>query len=135
MSFLGTLIPDQPPIYVGIYLDDIIYFSARNCVEHKFEDLLSTIGTVDFMGQVRLFLGTEFTWIEHEGGHITVSLTQKSFTETLIDLLGFDHCGLSTLLRPYCSGQSIDSIPHENMSEAAHSDPRLRYQSLVGSLN
>jgi hypothetical protein len=54
--FVGTLIPGKPPIYVGIYVDDIIYFSESDQVERRFEELLSTIGSVDFMGQVSLFL-------------------------------------------------------------------------------
>ena len=36
----------------SIYVDDIIYFSASNAVEWKFETLLSKIVTLDFMGQV-----------------------------------------------------------------------------------
>ena len=59
--FMGTLIEGGPMIYVGIYVDDIIYFSANDTVESKFEELLSTIGSVDFMGQVSLFLGAEFS--------------------------------------------------------------------------
>jgi hypothetical protein len=61
--FYGTLIPGQPPVYVGIYVDDIIYFSPSDAVEQKFEEGLSTIGSVDYMGQVSLFLGTEFSWV------------------------------------------------------------------------
>jgi hypothetical protein len=74
----GVNIPGGPPIYVSIYVDDIIYFSPGNSVEQKFEELLSTIGSVDFMGKVSLFLGTEFTWVEHEDGYLTVSLTQQA---------------------------------------------------------
>jgi len=70
--FTGVLVPGEPLIYVGIYVDDIIYFSAADTVE----ECLSTIGTVDFMGQVSLFLGTEFTLLHHDDGHIPVSLTQ-----------------------------------------------------------
>ncbi len=61
--FTGILLPGEPPIYIGIYVDDIIYFSCSDAVERKFEELLSTLGSVDFMGQVSLFLGTEFTWV------------------------------------------------------------------------
>ncbi len=43
---------------MGIYVDDIIYFSSSDSVERIFEELLLTLGTVDFMGQVGLFLGT-----------------------------------------------------------------------------
>ncbi len=60
--FTGVLIAGEPPIFIGIYVDDIIYFSSSDSVEKKFEELLSSIGTVDFMGQVGLFLGTEFSW-------------------------------------------------------------------------
>jgi len=34
---MGTLIEGEPPIYVGIYVDDIIYFSASDAVEKKFQ--------------------------------------------------------------------------------------------------
>jgi len=44
--FVGTIIPGKPPIYVGIHVDDIIYFSADDDVERKFESLLLTIGNV-----------------------------------------------------------------------------------------
>jgi len=77
--FMGTLIEEEPPIYVGIYVEDIISFSSSDAVEKKFESLLTTIGSVDFMGQVSLFLGIEFTWSHHNDGHITVGLTQQRF--------------------------------------------------------
>jgi hypothetical protein len=133
--FVGTFIPGHPPIYIGIYVDNIIYFSPEDAVEKKFEEGLSTIGSVDFMGQVSLFLGTEFTWVKHSDGNLTVSLTQQSFTETLINSLGFVHKGTLDFLTPYRSGQSIDSIPPEEMSTSARNELRLRYKSLVGSLN
>jgi len=133
--FTGVLIPGEPPIFVGIYVDDIIYFSQSDQVEKKFEDLLSTIGSVDFMGQIGLYLGTEFTCVFHPDGHLSVSLTQQSFTETLLDSLHIKRDKQSTYLTPYQSNCSIDSIPSETMSAMAHIDLRLRYQSLVGSLN
>jgi hypothetical protein len=111
--FTGVLMPGQPPIYVGIYVDDIIYFSVSDDVEKQFESKLSTIGSVDFMGQVSLFLGTKFTWVHHEDGHLTVTLTQQSFIETLMDSLGISTSQLSTFTTPYKSGQSIDSVQHD----------------------
>jgi hypothetical protein len=67
------------------------------------------------MGQVSFFLGIELTWLHHNDGHITVGLVQQSFTETLIDSLGFGHIHQSTFLTPYRSGLSINSIVHESM--------------------
>jgi hypothetical protein len=133
--FIGSLILGEPPIYVGIYVDDIIYFSASDAVERKFEEGLSGIGTVDFMGQVSLFLGIEFQWIKHEDGHLTVHLTQQSFAENLIESLGFDNLSPSMFLTPYRSGLPIDSVLHESMTTAERDALCLAYQSLVGSLN
>ncbi len=117
--FTGVLIPGEPPIFVSIYVDDIIYFSCSDQVEKKFEEGISTIGSVDFMGQVSLFLGTEFSWITHPDGHLTVSLTQQTFTEQLLKSLDIDHQTTSTYLTPYRSGSCIDSIPHDFMSDSA----------------
>jgi hypothetical protein len=42
--FVGNPIDGEPLIYIGIYVDDIIYFSASDAFEKKFESLLSMIG-------------------------------------------------------------------------------------------
>jgi hypothetical protein len=110
-----TLTDGEPPIYVGIYVDDIIYFSASDVVEKKVESLLSTIGQVEFMGQFSQFLGIEFTWKWRMDGHLSVSLTQQSFAETLIESLGFDSASVSTFTTTYQLGLPIDSVPHQNM--------------------
>jgi hypothetical protein len=133
--FFGTLIEGEPPIYVGIYVDDMIYFSASDNVERKFESLLSTIGSVDFMGQVSLFLGIEFTWVHHEDGHLSVSLTQQSFSETLIDSMGLKPASILTFTTPYRSGYPIDSVIHTPMNPHDRDVLCLTSQSLVGSLN
>lgn len=133
--FIGQLIEGAPPIYVGIYVDDITYFSADDAVERQFESMLATIGDVDFMGQVTHFLGIEFMWKHHSDGHLSVSLTQQSFAETLIDSLGFTTASTSTFTTPYRSGLAIDSIPHQDMTSTDRDLLRLNYQSLVGSLN
>jgi hypothetical protein len=45
--FVGNLVEGEPPIYIGIYVDDIIYFSPSDTVERVFESKLSTLGNVD----------------------------------------------------------------------------------------
>ncbi len=132
---MGTLIEGDPPIYVGIYVDNIIYFSVSNKVERKFESLLSTIGEVDFMGQVSHFLGIEFSWKFHPDENLSVSLTQQSFVETLLESLNLSNLSTSSYTSPYRSGLVINSIPHQEMSSTDRDKLRLTYQSLVGSLN
>jgi hypothetical protein len=133
--FYGSLIDGEPPIFVGIFVDDIIYFSSSDAVERKFESLLSSLGEVDFMGQVSHFLGIEFTWHRHPDGNVSVNLTQQSFTESLLDSLGYSSTMTSTFTTPYRSGLSIDSIPSSTMAAKDQDSLRLQYQSLVGSLN
>jgi hypothetical protein len=133
--FVGSLVPGEPPIYVGIYVDDIIYFSPSDVVESKFETLLSSIGNVDFMGQVTHFLGIEFTWMTLPNGHLNGSLTQQSFIDTLLDNLGIAIDNVSHFSTPYRSGYPVDSVPFIEMSSSERDKLRLKYQSLVGSLN
>jgi hypothetical protein len=130
--FIGHPVAGSPPIYVGIYVDNIIYFSS---VEKWFETNLSTIGDVDFMGKVSHFLGIEFTWNELPDGHLCVSLTQQSFVESLLDSLNISVDVISTYTSPYHSGVNIDSIPCQDMNSIDRDRLRLQYQSLVGSLN
>lgn len=133
--FFGTLVEGEAPIYVGIYVDDIIYFSPSDRVEKQFETLLSSLGEVNFMGQVSHFLGIEFTWHHHPDGNVSVNLTQQSFTESLLESLGISSDTTSTFTTPYCAGISIDSIPSQSLSDMETDKLRLQFQSLVGSLN
>ena len=43
-------IEGQPPIYVGLYVNNIIYYSKSNKVEEWFEENLKSHVKVDFMG-------------------------------------------------------------------------------------
>ncbi len=75
------------------------------------------VGTV---GQVSHFLGIKFTWKFHSDGNQSVSLTQQSCIDTLLASLDICIYGISTYSTPY--QPNFHSL-------------RLRYQSLVGSLN
>jgi hypothetical protein len=134
--FKGVLIEGQPPIYIGLYVDDIIYFSTSDEVEKFFETTLTNkIGTVNFMGQVSQFLGIELHWTKHSDDNLSVTLTQQSFSESLIDSLGYLNMGSNLFTTPYHSGLSIDSIDIQDLPSDQKDLLRLQYQSLVGSLN
>jgi len=135
--FFGTIFEGKAPIYIGIYVDDIIYFSQDDAVEREFEKCLSSIGEVDFMGQVSHFLGIKFTWHRHDNGYLSVNLTQQSFTENLLETLGLlsNSTSTSTFTTPYRLGLSIDTIPTIDMPAPERDKLRLQYQSLIGSLN
>jgi hypothetical protein len=54
--FIGNLIPGVPAIYVGIYLDDIIYFSDSDHVEQEFEQLLGSLFQLTSWDKFLIFL-------------------------------------------------------------------------------
>ena len=55
--FKATPIVGKPPILLGCYVDDFIYYSKDDTVEEWFEQQLSTKLRVDFMGAVSWFFG------------------------------------------------------------------------------
>ena len=60
--FKCTPFPGKPPIYVGLYVDDFIYYSPSDKVEEWFEQQLQSKVKVDFMGTVSWFLGQAYEW-------------------------------------------------------------------------
>jgi hypothetical protein len=61
--FIGTLIKGEAPIYVGIYVDDIIYFSPSEKAEKEFELLLSTLVKLILWVKYLIFLVLSSTGI------------------------------------------------------------------------
>ena len=130
--FTGYLIKGHPPIYLGLYVDDFVYFSESDEVEKLFEEKLAKLTQVDFMGQVSHFLGIRFQW-RQSNSEIQVHLSQQAFTENLINQAGLDNPAVTTNLTPYRSGYPIDSIKpiKTNKNEKAQLEQELR--SYVGS--
>ena len=52
-----TPLEEHPPIYVGLYIDNLVYYSKSDKLEEWFETSLKSHIKVDFMGDVSWFLG------------------------------------------------------------------------------
>jgi len=129
--------PEDAPITVGIYVDDIIYFALCDSVEQRFEHILRSQVKVTFMGPTSWFLGTQFTWVDHPDGHLSVHLTQVAYAQNLVERYQQHNTTFNSQATPYRSGLPIDSIAPTSDPE---DDPtflrrRQQYQSIVGSLN
>jgi len=74
--FTGTLIEGEPPICLGLFVDDFIYFSKSTKVEKYFEEEFEKHFKVDFQGEITHFLGVKFTAIRHVDNHLTIYMTQ-----------------------------------------------------------
>ena len=124
--FTGTLFPDSKPLYLGLYVDDFIYFSEDPAVERAFESQLQQQISVEFLGVSHHFLGIRLHWTETTDT-LSVHLSQPAFIDDLLQRHGLSDS--NPVDTPYKSGVHVDTITGELLQ-----DPTI-YQSLVGSLN
>ena len=56
LFFYGKLFDNKRPIYVGLYVDDIIYYSKDPTVESHFEKEIATKATkIELLGKHHIF--------------------------------------------------------------------------------
>jgi hypothetical protein len=134
--FFGTPIPGYPPLYLGLYEDDFIYFSESREVEETFEKDFQSKLDMDLSSDISYFLGIKFTPHRHNDGHITIKLSQEAFVDTLVSSAKLDGDGVNEPKSPYRNGLPIDKIPQD---KDVPYDLQQKYnallQTLVGSLN
>ena len=70
--FTGTIIPEEPPLYIGLYVDDFLYFSESTAVEKIFESKFGNLIKTSFNGPVTHFLGITFSTTTDSNGNITI---------------------------------------------------------------
>ena len=122
--YTGRLIPDEAPIYIGIYVDDFTYFSTSNATKRTFEERLGKEIEVEFMGPVTWFLGCLLCL-----GYIS----QTAKIESLLDQFNMGDC--NPVHNVYRSGFPIDRIPKDDTNPSEKTELVKQYQSLVGGLN
>ena len=123
------------PLTIGLYVDDFVYFSEDPEVERKFEQLLSSLITVDFMGTVDWFLGTHFQWSCYHN-EVSVHLSQTGFAAHLVEDNNAHTRNITPDATPYRSGLPIDACPESDEADdcPALLERRRKYQSVVGSI-
>jgi hypothetical protein len=108
---------NQKLLHIGIYVDDFVYFSEDPAEEKLFQEALASCIKVDFMGDVDYILGTAFTWMKHNDGHLSVHLCQSAFIEYLAHRFALTNFVPVPNMTPYQSGMPIDSIPNPDPKE------------------
>ena len=126
-------IEGQPPIYVGLYVDDLIYYSPSDSVEKWFEDNLKSHLKVDFMGDASWFLGQRYEWHNDENGKISCHISQQAMIDGMLEKHNYSHC--TTARSPYRSGLKIDRIELDGIDPSQKEKLVREYQSIVGGLN
>ena len=130
--FEGVLIKNHPPITLGLYVDDFVYWSTDPQVEKEFEQRLQNHIKVDFMGRVTHFLGLKFTWT-NTNNNWNVHLSQTAFIENLAALADLSTDTMYNKNIPFRPGFQIDSIPKQTMDITQRQKLQLKLQQLVGS--
>ena len=113
----------QSQLHVGLYVDAFLFYSYDPAQEELFKTTIQKKTQVDFMGKVYYFLGTEFNWLQHADGNISVNIRQSAFTEFTTHHFSVHTVNKVPNMTAYCSGLPIDSItPVEPL------DPDLPHQ-------
>ena len=133
--FTGTLLPNEPPIYIGLYVDDMIYFSQSDTTLQQFETTFGKTITTTFNGPVDYFLGIKFDYQRHNSKEVSIHMTQTAFVDNLVRDLKLDGAAVGEPKTPYKSGYPVDVIPHETYPQNLQNKYTSLYQHIIGSLN
>jgi hypothetical protein len=133
--FYGTLIPGEPPLYIGLYVDDLIYFSQSDKVQDKFEKDFGNKLDTTFSGDIDYFLGIKFDCKHNENGDVSIMMSQEAFIESLCESVKLNG-PTSNPSTPYRSGYPVDSIPTTCTTDSTTQNKlQHKMQTLIGSLN
>ena len=132
--FSGVIVPNQPPIYLGLYVDDFIYFSESPKVERIFKERFSKLISIDWNGEIDYFLGICFKCTRHKDNNVTIKLQQTAFIDHLLKLANLEGDNVNPVTTPYQDGFPIDSIPKLKPSPNQAKLTKY-YQQLIGSIN
>ena len=131
--FKGVLIPGQLPLYLGLYVDDMIYFSASVAVEQAFENRFASKIKTTFNRPAHHFLGLTIDVVQSHSKTISIHLSQQAFIESLLDEYNYNKQSVNSTPSPYKSGIPIDSIPSATYPSHQQTAITNEYQHLVGS--
>ena len=131
--FHGTLLPNHPPIYVGLYVHDFCFFSISDKVEDQFRALLNSHYTVSYEDSLDWFLGMKIEWSFTDTG-LQVHVHQEAFVSELLSRHNLSECNISPRATPFKSGFPVDCIPPSNLSVTNQAKLTTPYQQLMGDL-
>ena len=129
----ATPIPGKPPIYLGLYVDDFVYYSTSDEVEAWFEQGLQSKVKVDFLGTVSWFLGQAYEWFTTSNNRVTCHISQEAFVEQLYERNKLIEYKPSCT--PYCSGYVIDRVSHDGIDPLQKPELVKAFQQILGGLN
>ena len=133
--FTSCPIQGQPPLYLGLFVEDFIYFSTSPEVEATFSKSFSAQYKVNFEPEIQHFLGLKFTNVQHPNRHLDVYLNQPTDIQEIISKAGLSNPETYTAPTPYRSGFPVDTVPQDpQLSLSQQESQNKTLQEYVGSL-
>ena len=108
--FFDTLLPNQPLLYLGLYVNNISYFSESEKVEKEFETKFGVKIDTSFHGLVDHFLGISFTHHRDTNNNVTIHMGQHAFINNLLDMVNLAKPDTLAAPMPYRSRFLADKI-------------------------
>ena len=93
--YSGTIIPGSALLYLGMYVDDFIYFSIDPEVKKKFETAHSLLLNVEFTGPPQYFLGLKVKYKKEEN-NLSIFLSQEVAATELVHRAGLSNISAKT---------------------------------------
>jgi hypothetical protein len=81
--FYGNLLPNEIPIYNGLYINNLIYFSQSDMVQTRFEKDFGAKLDMTFSGDIDYFLDIKFDCKRNKHREVSIVMSQKVFIESL----------------------------------------------------
>lgn len=132
--FTGELIPGEPPLYLGLYVDNFTYFSSSDAVEQKFMELMDSQYSVSYDDCLDWFLGMKFNWYETDTV-LKCHVHQEAFILDTVARYNLNDCNKSTRATPFRSGFPVDNIAPSSLSSTAQTKLLKQFQQIIGDLN
>ena len=101
--------PALVSLTLGLYFNDLVFFSTCDAVEAKFQQILSPLTTIDFMGVLEWFISIHFSWRLYNGD-VDIHMNQSGLSQNLIKFFDLQHPSQTPNATPYRSGMPIDAI-------------------------
>jgi hypothetical protein len=130
--FYRHTIPGKPPLNLALYVDELLYLSPDESVEHHFETTMQAQLRVDYFGTFEWFLSTYYDW-SREHGHLSVHISQEAYYGQLI--LSHNMVNATPANTPYRYRHTIDDIPKTTFHNLEQDKITPNSQSLVESLH
>ena len=107
--FTGSIAGVDGRIYLGLYVDDFIFFGDNDAVEEAFRNKLEAQCLVTFEYNPTHFLGNKITTAKDSSGHYSSHLSQKAVIDDLLEEHHL-HETTNTTRTPYRSGFPVAKI-------------------------